>query len=138
MSYKPEFPYLEDQIIFNSNRITLNSKKDSIFLFSNKIINLSSNNGIHINTDEDIHINGNKIFLGLKANEPLVKGNKLMNLFKQQFNDLENIGKQLSEAVDSNNNPIPAVNTAGSSLVKSVRKLNILLKNINSDKNYTL
>jgi len=138
MAYIPEFPYNKDQMIFNSDRISLNSKNDSIFLFSSKIINLSSNEGIHFNTDKETIINSSKIQLGLNAIEPMVLGNQLYNLLEKLLSDLNNIGDQLSSSVDSNGNPIPAVQTAGNSLMKSSIRIKTLLKKINSQQNFTI
>lgn len=135
--YKPLFPYDEDQILISSNRVSINSKTDSIFFFSSKIISLSSNEGIHINTDNKVVINSSNIYLGLNAVEPLVKGNQLTNFHVRLINDLKNVGEQLSDAVDSNNNPLPSVQTAGNILIKSSRRLNKLIKSINSEVNYT-
>ena len=137
MSYKPLFPYNGEQIIFNSNRISLNSKEDSIFLFSSKVIGLSSNEGIHFNTNENIILNGKKIQIGLNADEPLVKGNQLYNLLERLLNDLEEVGSQLNLSKDSNGNPIPQTQTAGTNLIKSCNRIKQLLKNINSTTNYT-
>lgn len=138
MSYIPEFPYNKDQIILNSDRISLNSKSDSIFLFSSKIISLSSNEGIHINTDKETIINSSKIQLGLNSTEPLVLGNQLHNLLERLLSDLNNVGEQLYTSVDSNGNPIPSVQTAGNSLIKSSKRIKTLLKKINSKQNFTL
>lgn len=137
MTYIPKFPYNDDQIIITSKRVTLNSNKDSIFLFANESIGFSSNNGIHFNTNEII-MNSKKIQLGLGAREPLIKGTQLVNLFTKLFADLGFIGEQLLSAVDSNGNPIPTVQTAGNSLIKSSKRINSLVKNIVSKQNYTL
>jgi len=138
MSYIPKFPYNEDQIILNSNRISLNSKTDSIFLFSSKIISLSSNEGIHFNTDKEFYINSSKIQLGLNADEPIPRGNKLKNILEKLLDTLEITGDQLNNALDSNNNPIPAVQTAGNSLLKSTKRIKSLLKTLNSEQNFTI
>lgn len=138
MDYQPQFPYNGSQAIINSGRVVINSKDDSIFLFSSKIINFSSNEGIHFNTEKETILNSSKIQLGLDATEPLVKGNKLRYLLNKLFLDLENIGDQLSVATDSNSNPIPTVQTAGTGLIRSVRRLKILLKNMNSEQNFTI
>lgn len=138
MSYTPKFPYNEDQIILNSNRISLNSKTDSIFLFSSKIISLSSNEGIHFNTDKEFYINASKIQLGLNADEPIPRGNKLKNILEKLLDTLEITGDQLNSALDSNNNPIPAVQTAGNSLLKSTKRIKSLLKTLNSEQNFTI
>jgi exonuclease VII small subunit len=136
--YKPLFPYDKEQILINSDRVSINSKDDSIFLFSNKVIGLSSNEGLHFNTNENIIFNSNKIQLGLDAKEPLVKGNQLYNLLERLINDLENVGEQLNESIDSNGNPIPQTQTAGNNLIKSCKRIRKLLKNINSTQNYTI
>jgi hypothetical protein len=136
--YKPLFPYNKEQLIISSGRVSINSKDDSIFLFANKSISFSSNEGIHFNTNKNIILNGNKIQLGLNATEPLVKGKQLYNLLDRLLNDLENVGEQLNLSIDSNGNSLPQVQTAGNSLVKSVKRIKRLLKNINSTQNYTI
>lgn len=138
MSYTPLFPFKDEQFIFNSNRISLNAKTDSIFLFASKAISLSSNESIHLNTNEDILMNSKKIYLGLKAKEPLIKGNELYNLLSRFFKDIENIGDILSSAVDSNNNAIPNVQAGGNSLRKSSIRMQKLIENIRSEFNYTI
>lgn len=135
--YTPEFPYNKEQIIINSGRISLNAKDDSIFLFASKAISFSSNESIHFNTNENIILNGTKVQLGLNANEPLVRGNQLLNLLQRLLNDLENVGDQLNNSIDSNGNPLPQVQTAGNNLVRSTRRIKRLLKNINSTQNFT-
>jgi hypothetical protein len=138
MSYIPKFPYNDDQAIINSNRVTLNSKTDSIFLFSSKMIILSSNEGIHFNTNKEFIVNSTKIQLGLNADEPIPKGNKLKNVLEKILDSLEIVGDQLNVAKDSNDNPIPAVQTAGNSLIRSTKRIKTLLKTINSTKNFTV
>lgn len=138
MSYTPEFPYNKPQLILNSDRVLINSKSDSIFLFSSKVISLSSNEGIHFNTNGNTIINSPKIQLGLDAVEPIPKGNQLKNILTRLLNDLENVGDQLLTANDSNNNPIPSVQTAGNNLIKSSKRIKILLKKMNSTQNFTL
>ena len=138
MDYIPQFPYNGKQAIINSGRVVLNSKEDSIFLFSNKAISLSSNEGIHFNTEKEMILNSSKIQLGIDATEPLVKGNELLNVLEKLTNDLSNIGEQLSSAIDSNNNPIPSVQTAGNSLVKSIKRIKKLFKTLNSTQNFTI
>ncbi len=138
MAYIPQFPYNGNQLIYTSDRIVLNSRNDSIFLFSNKVIGLSSNEGIHLNTDGDTIINSPKIQLGIDAKEPLVKGTNFFNMMTKLLTDLESVGDQLFSATDSNGNPIPSVQTAGNTLIKSTKRVKILLKSVNSTQNFTL
>jgi len=136
--YTPLFPYNKEQIIITSDRVVLNSRLDSIFMFADKVISLSSNEGVHINTSKGIYVNGEEIKLGLNAQEPIVKGNELKNLLDNLLNTLSNVGGLLSSATDSNGNPIPQVVTAGKSLQKSSNRIKTLTKKINSKQNYTL
>jgi hypothetical protein len=138
MAYSPKFPYDKNQALLNSDRVVINSKEDSIFLFSNKVISLSSNEGIHFNTDKEFYVNSSEIKLGLEANEPLVKGNQLKNILNKLLGDLNNIGNLLSTATDSNGVSISAVVTAGNSLQRSTNRIKTLLKNLNSESNFTI
>lgn len=136
--YTPVFPYNQEQIIINSDRVVLNSKLDSIFLFSDKIISLSSNEGVHVNTSKGIYMNGEEIRLGLKADNPIPKGNETTEAFNKILDTLDNVGGLLLSATDSNGNPIPQVVTAGNTLQKSSKRIKTLIKKINSKQNYTL
>jgi hypothetical protein len=142
MIYKPDFPYLGDQIIINSGRVTLNSKDDSVFLFAKKAIGFSSAGTINFDADSDMIVNAKKIYLGLgtfTANpQPVVKGDNLETLLIDILNDLNNLGQKLSKAKDGSGQGIPAVRTAGNSLIKSVTRLKTQIKGIKSDKTYTL
>jgi hypothetical protein len=92
-----------DQIIVNSDRVTISSKADSVFLYSNKNISLLANNiltidstGIDITSRNTIHISATdnndmvfsvdngKILLGSgKVEQQMLLGNKLVNLIAQ-------------------------------------------------------
>ncbi len=136
--YKPQFPYNGSHAYINSDRIIINSKNDSIFLFSSKAISLSSNEGVHINTDKECIINASKIQLGLNATEPIVRGNQLIYFLNKLLESLEFVATQLNNTKDSNNNPIPTIQTAGNSLLKSINRLKILTESINSTNNFTI
>jgi hypothetical protein len=142
MAYKPDFPYLGDQIIINSGRVTLNSKDDSVFLFAKKAIGFSSAGTINFDADGDMVVNAKKIYLGLETDtakpQPAIKGNNLENLLIDILDDLNNLGRKLSKAKDGSGLGIPVVRTAGRSLIKSVTKLKTQIKGIKSDKTYTL
>jgi len=69
--------YNEPQIIFNSNRIVANAKKDSILLSAQKSVSLSTNKSVNINT-KSLIIDAGNIRLGSKdARESVVKGDTL-------------------------------------------------------------
>jgi hypothetical protein len=82
----PTTKYTGTQIIVNSDRLILNSKKNEISLFSNTQINFSSLQGLTFDTEKSayftanntISISGEKIFIGSEgATEPMVLGNQL-------------------------------------------------------------
>ncbi len=137
MSYTPQFPYLGEQIIINSGRVTLNSKDDSIFLFSKKAIGFSTEGTINFDSDDKTIINSPKIYLGLDANEPLVKGNQLVNLLSKLLYSLDNFSRVLQTSIDSNLIPITAAVTAGGTLTTDIKLIITLLDNITSNKNFT-
>jgi hypothetical protein len=137
MSYKPDFPYLGEQIIINSGRVILNSKDDSIFLFSKKAIGFSSSGPINFDSDEKIIMNSPEIYLGLDAQEPLVKGQQLVNLLNRLLNSLDSFSLVIQSSVDSNGIPIIAATTAGGTLTKDIIKIRSLISSITSNQNFT-
>jgi hypothetical protein len=94
-----------EQIIVNSDRVTISSKADSIFLYGNKNISLLANNilsidttGIDITSRNTIHISttgksdmvfsvdNGRILLGSgTVEQQMILGNKLINLMAQML-----------------------------------------------------
>ena len=136
--YKPEFPYLGEQIIINSGRVILNSKDDSVFLFGKKAIGFSSAGTINFDADEKVIINAPKLYLGIGATEPLVKGTQLTIMLDDILEALRVLGAQLDSTQDSNGVFITNVITASDSLLKSVGRIKSRIKDITSNQNYTL
>jgi hypothetical protein len=136
-NYKPEFPYLGEQIIINSGRVTLNSKDDSVFLFAKKAIGFSSAGTINFDADDKVIVNSPQIFLGLDAKEPLIKGNQLVNLLNRLLNSLDNFSQIIQTSVDSNGIAIIAATTAGGTLTKDIIKIKSLINSITSKQNFT-
>ena len=138
MSYKPDFPYLGEQIIITSGRVILNSKDDSVFLFGKKAIGFSSAGTINFDSDDKVTFNAPQIYLGLDAKEPLVKGQALENLLIDLLESLDDLGSKLMSAVDSNGVYITSITTSGRSLTKSIKRVKSNLKSIKSTKNFTV
>jgi hypothetical protein len=136
--YKPEFPYLGEQIIINSGRVILNSKDDSVFLFGKKAIGFSSAGTINFDADEKVIINAPKLYLGIGATEPLVKGTQLTIMLDDILEALRVLGAQLDSTQDSNGVFITNIITASDSLLKSVGRIKSRIKDITSNQNYTL
>jgi hypothetical protein len=74
---KPQqpFTYQGNQVIINTDRVVMQSKKDSILLFAKEHMSFSCNGSIHFDTSSDdksyFIINTPKIILGLKKNNKL-------------------------------------------------------------------
>ena len=138
MDYKPDFPYLGNQIIINSGRVILNSKDDSIFLFGKKAIGFSSAGTINFDSDDKFIVNSPEIHLGLDSVEPLVKGNQLELILNDILDSLNNLGKRLSKTRDSNGIYLTNIVTASKSLRGDIKRLRPLIKDILSKQNFTI
>jgi hypothetical protein len=140
--YKPAFPYTGDHLIFNSDRVTINSKKDSILLFAKESISFSAAGSIHFNSDDNLIINAPKIYLGLETDvdkpEPAIRGQHLYNLIDYLTTALMNLGEGLSYATDSNGVGIPTISVPGESLMVDTLELQNLLGKIKSEKTFLL
>jgi hypothetical protein len=135
--------YTNPQIILNSDRITLNSKKDDIVLISSGFIELNTDSIINLNAGAYTHINSPKISLGTKkdgtvADEPLLLGNKTKDLLTQLMSIIEELSNGLASAVaPPQGSPLIGINTAGVSAVGKLEALQKQLKNITSTNNFT-
>ena len=102
MTFKP-LPlstYIGNQVLINSDRLIFNAKKDSILLFSDKAISLSTNGSIHFDTsnrdDNNFIVNAPNIYLGLDYNddlpkEPAVLGDSLETLLNEILDVIQNL-----------------------------------------------
>ena len=69
------YDYTGNQILFHSDRITLNTKRDDIYLSSIKDIHIGTKRHLTISTNEDLIINSERTFVGNPTDrEPLVGG----------------------------------------------------------------
>jgi len=83
---KTPFSYQGNQVIINTDRIVMQSKKDSILFFANEHLSFSANDSIHFDTDNNkdsyFIINSPKMIFGLENNgaklptEPALLGEK--------------------------------------------------------------
>lgn len=135
---KPEL-YKKSQIILNSGRLVFNTYDDHILFSSKKSINLNAINSVNIDTKEFI-VNSKQIKLGGKtATEPLLLGNKTVDLMSELLNELVNVLDQLS-TLASLPPGVPFVPLNASSIQASL-KLNVLKNKLNelkSKQNTTL
>jgi hypothetical protein len=136
--------YKSSQLILNSDRITLNSKKDEILLFAKTNIELNSDNVININAGRVAHINSPSIALGTNSDgtyptEPALLGNKTYELFIEICGTLTTLAGFLSTAAVSTNDGAISVtdcNLAGDQLFNDVSNLLDKLESITSNKVY--
>lgn len=135
--------YTNPQIILNSDRITLNSKKDDIVLISSGFIELNTDSIINLNAGNYTHINSPKISLGTKkdgtvADEPLLLGNKTKDLLTQLISILSTLGNDLTSVITPPPGaPLVGVNIAGTNLTAALSTLQDLIKDISSTNNFT-
>jgi hypothetical protein len=88
--------YSKPQILLNSGRIVLNSNQDHILLSAAKSINLNSQNSVNIDSKNRVVINSPQIYLGGKdATEPLLLGNKTIDLLRDVLTSLQSTLTQL-------------------------------------------
>jgi hypothetical protein len=86
------------QIIFNSDRIVLNAKSDSVLISGQKSIGLLSNESINIESKQ-VYIAGNDIKLGSKdATQPVLKGDDTVELLKQVVQELANLTQAMQSS----------------------------------------
>jgi len=102
MTFKP-LPlstYIGNQVLINSDRLIFNAKKDSILLYSDKVIGFSTNGSFHFDTSPDPEskfiLNSPNIYLGLEYDntlptEPAVLGLELKEILNRIINQIMNL-----------------------------------------------
>jgi len=134
--------YFYSQVIVNSDRVVLNSKRDEVMIFAKTNIELNTKNIINLNADERVHLNSGTVFLGTVNNalptEPLVLGDKLNTLLENLLDSLYNFGASLSTVVGSPEGaPAMDINMAAEGLLNDIDRINNNLEGILSQQNFT-
>jgi hypothetical protein len=134
--------YSSAQVIINSDRIVLNSKKDEVMLFAKTNIELNTKNVINLNADERVHLNTNTVFLGkydeTNLLQPLVLGNNVYNLLSTLLDGLYQLSADLQSVMGSPEGaPAVDINAAGLSLSNSLDSAINQLGNVLSTHNFT-
>ena len=84
-----------DMITINSDKLVFNSKKDDIWMFANRNLNLSSNN--EINLELGIESLGGRITFGdANSTNPMIKGRQLVELIFGLFGALRDFSNTVS------------------------------------------
>jgi hypothetical protein len=130
------------QIILNSGRLVFNSNTDSIGLTSNKQILLGAQEKIYLESKETSLVS-RKIYLGSEdATEPLLLGNKTIEIFQQILTSLQSLANVLP-TVGTSESTVPGtpnikVTTAAANLSATLGELIPRLESLKSKQNYTL
>ena len=133
----------KSQLLFNSDRLVLNSKKDEVMIFAKTNIELNTNNVINLNAGERTHLNSPRNFIGTNSDgnlptEPLLLGNQTVNLLTDLMSAIGDFGSEVSSAISAPaGSPLVELNTAGNKLSTSIDNLMDKLEKIVSQQNYT-
>lgn len=128
----PQFPYSGSQVIVSSDRVTLHSKKDAVFILGKAAIGLSSTDTINLDANKKVLIACDKIELGYKAEEngqPVVLGNTLNERMVLLLGQLSTAGDLLEKASTTNlGTAMIAIHTAGKTIKSACDELKELLE----------
>lgn len=130
--------YTGEQILFNTGRLAVNAKTDSILFSANKAISLTSLS-THIQSVDYVAVDSKLIFLSKEAltatkPEPVLKGNQTVSLLNDVVTALSSIAKSLSKATTVDGKPIPELNLTGSRTVPVLSSIQRQLESLKSTK----
>lgn len=93
--------FTNPQIIFNSDRIILNAKSDSILISGQNSVGLSSNGSINLESTSEINIASKLTRLGGKnATQSVLRGDETIEYLKILINELQNLAEALKVVQD--------------------------------------
>lgn len=130
--YTPQFPYLGNQVIITSGRVTHHSYDDFIFLFGKKGVSVSSPATFTVDANEKTIIASPKIELGYRAEatgEPVLLGKTTAT----QLGFLLDAVQNLSNALTTLN--IEELETAIPGIVQTAKVLQETTKTVKAQLN---
>lgn len=101
--YKPQFPYLGNQVIITSGRVTHHSYDDFIFLFGKKGVSISSPATFTVDANERTIVASPKIELGYEAEtrgEPVLLGKSTVDQLGRVLDSLKSLSNALSKMTE--------------------------------------
>ena len=139
VQYQPAFPYIGDQIIIDSDRVTINCKEDMALILAKKAVGISADSSVNIDTKGTFVVNAQKIKLGIgdDSEHPLVKGDILLALLRDIQITLGDAAKWLQNVPDSEGFENTGVRGAGTEFGALVTKIDNKLEDLVSKKNFT-
>ena len=131
--YTPQFPYLGNQVIITSGRVTHHSYDDFIFLFGKKGVSISSPATFTVDANERTIIASPKIELGYQAEskgEPVLLGSATVKQLGDLLIALQSMSDAINKlAVGSTDPAIVAIKTTSGVLSDTAKTVN---RNLNS------
>lgn len=104
-NYVPYFPFTGSQAIVASDRVTLLAKVDSVLLFGEKAVALSSKGSVNLDATEGVIINPGEaktVKLGVNANQSVIKGDSFIDNLDLLLTAISNMSYALSKINESN------------------------------------
>ena len=109
------YNYNKNQILQTSDRITINAKKDHLFLSSIGNIHIGAGNNLTISVNNDLIIDSRNIYLGKPTDgnesfemEPMVLGNKLATVLNDLITCLST-----ANFISPAGSPLPVIDSTG-------------------------
>ena len=122
----PQFPYSGSQAMIASNRVTLYSKQDGIFLFGKSTVGISSQGTINLDTNKEVKVFANKISLGENAAQPVILGSILVDDLKRLFSSLDLFAASLSTMNETELSKIvDQIRTSSTKLQDSIKRIDL-------------
>jgi hypothetical protein len=128
--------FTHPQIVFNSDRIVLNAKSDSVLISGQLSVGISSNKSVNIEAKE-IYIDGNDIRLGSKdASQSVLKGDDAVELLKSLTTEISNLStalKTIQMWPGGNPTPDPTIQPVASVAETNLNKIKAQLDSLKSN-----
>lgn len=130
--YKPQFPYLGNQVIITSGRVVNHSYDDFIFLFGKKGVSISSPASFTVDANERTIIASPKIELGYEAEtkgEPVLLGASTVEQLGRMLDSLKALSNALSKMKETElEKAIPEIVSTSKVLADTAGVVKALLK----------
>ena len=127
----------QNQILLQSDRITINTKTDDIFLSSLKDIHIGTGRTMSISTKNDLIIESERTFLGNPEPnqtsiemEPMILGNQLLEIMREFMSEIQKAHSLF------NGVPIPLVDATSAPLSTKIKPIEQKLTNIISQHHF--
>jgi hypothetical protein len=93
--------YANPQVIFNSDRVVINAKNDSVLISGQNSVGISSNGSVNLESTSEINIASKLTRLGSKsANQSVLRGDETIAYLKVLITELQNIAEALKVVQD--------------------------------------